>query len=450
MNNPGKTFDLCVIGGGPAGMMAAGRAAACGERVLLLEKNESLGRKLLITGGGRCNVTNAETRRHVLVEKYGERGKFLHSLFARFGSQDTRDFFHSFGLETRVEEENRVFPVTDQAKSVLDVLVRYLDQGGVELRTRSIVKGFKAGEARQLDAVQVGGELIRARRFVLATGGTSHPETGSTGDGFAFLRQLGHTVRDPEASLVPIVVREGAVKALQGLSIQDARLTARFVGNPGPGVTIASGTPAAPGLSRVSERGKLLFTHFGLSGPLALNLSTRIRELERDGLHWDPHGAVTLEIDLLPTQDHGELDRQLLETFQEAPNRKVKNTLQTVVPARFAPVLLEAAGVDGEKPANGVSRAERKAVVAVAKGFSLTFAELRGSRHAIVSSGGVALEEVDFRSMRSRLYENLYLAGDILDFQRRSGGYSLQICWSTGWVAGNSACTGETSHPALS
>lgn len=421
-------------------MMAAGRAAACGERVVLLEKNSAPGRKLLITGGGRCNITNAETRRHVLVEKYGPRGKFLHSLFARFGPSDVRDFFHSYGLETRVEDENRVFPVTDQARSVLDVLLRFMQEGAVAIRTGVSVENLEAapqaGGQRTIAAARTSAGRIEANRFVVATGGTSHPETGSTGDGYRWLRELGHAVRESEASLVPILVREKTVTALQGLALADVRLTAVYrPTRPQDGVGSGESGP------RLTERGKLLFTHFGLSGPLVLNMSSEISNLERRGRSLHGPGNVAIELDLVPSEDHARLDRRLLDAFAEAPNRKIKNTLQNVVPARLGPLLLAASGMDAEKPAHGVTREERKNLVSAIKCFRLTFTGLLGKRHAVVTSGGVSLEEVDFRTMRSLLYENLYLAGDILDFQRRSGGYSLQICWASGWVSGSTWCS---------
>ncbi len=427
-------------------MIAAGRAAASGRRVLLLEKNPSLGRKLLITGGGRCNVTNAETRHQALVERYGSRGKFLHSLFARFGPGDLREFLRVRGLETVVERENRVFPATQSAASVLEVLVRYMREGGVDLRLNSPVDGLETevdgnGRAR-VSSAKAADRSYRADAFIVATGGTSHPETGSTGEGFGWLRKIGHQVKEPEASLVPIRVSEGWVRALQGVALEDARLTARVPG------------AADRADARHSERGKLLFTHFGLSGPLVLNMSTPIKELETEAQRQGvlpPGEGLSLYIDLFPAIDHAALDRRLLDSFAASPRRRPVNLLpaELSLPARLIGVIVQQAGIGAEATASEIRKDERRRVVAALKALRLTFDGLLGARDAIVSSGGVALEEIDFRTMSSRLYPNLYLVGDILDFQRRSGGYSLQICWSSGWVAGDSAAVGGSGESGV-
>ncbi len=443
--------DVCVIGGGPAGMMAAGRAAECGARVLLLEQNRSLGRKLLITGGGRCNVTNAEFRREALVEKYGDRGKFLHSLFARFGPRELIELLERFGLRVVIEEENRAFPETHRASSVLDVLERYMADGGVEVRSGMAVRGLVADEPggagrahspkRRVNAVATEGGMIGARQFILATGGLSRPETGSTGDGLRWLAAVGHTVHIPEPSLVPVRTAEQWVRRLQGLTFDDVRLTAF------PFESAAEPTAGAQGKSipgrrpRLSERGKLLFTHFGLSGPLVLNLSSRFLELSRQS----EDERLRLLIDFIPTVDHGALDRSIRESIAEAPNRKVRNSLPRVLPSRLVPVLLELAHLDPDLPAHSLTRDSRLEIGRLMKALPLTFDGVLGADKAIVTSGGVELEEIEFRTMRSRLIENLYFAGDILDFQRRSGGYSLQICWSSGWVAGTGSASAVVS-----
>lgn len=451
-----ESVGVCVIGGGPAGMIAAGRAAELGADVVLLEKNPRPGRKLLMTGGGRCNVTNAEFRRHVLVEKYGPRGESLHSLFARFGPADLIGFLAARGLGVVIEDDNRVFPETHSAASVLEVLTRYMADGGVRVRTAAAVVGLEADRAdderarqaagidtaagaggpraARVSGVRVGGALIRARKVILATGGLSRPETGSSGDGLRWLAALGHAVRYPEPSLVPVRVEEEWIGRLQGLAIPDARLTAL---PPTPsGVEDRSGPRRRSGV-QLSERGKLLFTHFGLSGPLVLNMSSRISELAHEAGAADER--VRLLVDLMPATDHGSLDQIIRDAISAAPNRKVRNTLPGAIPARLSPVLLELARVDPDLPANSLRREARHEIVQLMKALPLTFAGVLGTEKAVVTSGGVALDEIDFRTMQSRLYENLYFAGDILDFDRRSGGYSLQICWSSGWVAGSAA-----------
>ena len=414
-------------------MMAAGRAAESGARVVLLEKNDRLGKKLLITGGGRCNVTNAEFRRHVLVEKYGERGEFLHSLFARFGPRELIEFLARYGLQTVIEEENRAFPATHRAASVLEVLTRYLSDGRVEVRTVTPVRGLQTDPvSRRVTGVATKGGLVEARSVIVATGGLSRPETGSTGEGLTWLSAIGHSVRIPEPSLVPLRACEPWVARLAGLAFDDARLTALPLSGERP--------PKTP-----SERGKLLFTHFGLSGPLALNLSSRILELARAAGDEEEH--LRLLVDLVPTEDHARLDATIRESLAAAPNRKVRNSLPQALPGRMVPVLLELAKVDPDLPAHSLTRALRLEIVRLVKALPLTFDGLLGTDKAIVTSGGVALEEIDFRTMRSRLFDNLYLAGDVLDFQRRSGGYSLQICWSSGWVAGLASAAAAAKSP---
>ena len=426
-------------------MMAAGRAAELGARVLLLEKNPSLGKKLLITGGGRCNVTNAEFRREVLVEKYGERSEFLHSLFARFGPQQLIEFLETRGLGVVIEAENRAFPETHQAASVLDLLTRYLADGGVEVRRGATVRGLMSGREGRIEGVALDGEEVRAGCVVLATGGLSRPETGSTGDGFRWLSAVGHTVRLPEPSLVPVRVAEPWIRRLQGLSFEDVRLTALPFDAGAGDAPPQNPSSAKRKAKRLSERGKLLFTHFGLSGPLVLNMSSSLLELSRE----NEDERLRLEIDLVPTLDHAALDRSIRDALTATPNKKVRNCLAPALPARLIPLLLELSRVDPDLQANSLPKASRLEIVQLMKRFPLTFDGVLGTDKAIVTSGGVALDEVDFRSMRSRVFENLYLAGDILDFQRRSGGYSLQICWSSGWVAGSAAAESSRGRARL-
>lgn len=404
-------------------MLAAGRAAALGARVTLVEQNRSLGRKLIITGGGRCNVTSNLDDRHTLVARYGARAKGLHSPFARFMPAAMRRFLSERGLDTKVENEGRVFPVTDSAKSVRSVLESYLASGGVRVLTSTRVGALEArGDA--IAAV----ELAEARRItptavILATGGISRPETGSTGDGLHWLERLGHRVRIPEPSLVPVAVREQWVTQLQGIALPDVRLNALLDGK-----------------RRHSATGKLLFTHFGLSGPLVLNLSQHISELAQGG-------PVVLEIDLYPSLDGGALGRELQARFDQSSRRKLRNALGELVPPRIANVVLERAGVDGETPCHSVSREARASIVTGLKALSLTFDSLLGHEKAVVSSGGLDPREIDFRTMASKRYRNLFVAGDVIDVDRRSGGYSLQLCWATGWVAGESAAALAADSP---
>jgi len=421
-------WDIIVIGGGPAGMIAAGRAAERAHeekrtiKILLLEKNEGLGKKLLITGGGRCNVTNAEFDARTLLAKFKGSDKFLFSAFAQRGVQETISFFNTNGMPTKIEEGQRVFPVSNSAKSVWDVLLKYLKAGQVTIRSNAEVTGLVQTEPGVIDGVKIKGtEIIHGKSFVLATGGKSHPETGSTGEGFEWLKKAGHTVIEPSAALVPITVSDAWVKALSGVSLKDAKLT------------LFHGGAKVPGKDGV-KKGKVLFTHFGLSGPAVLNMSAQVGELLE-------YGQVELSLDLLPAHDYSTLNEALQKLFKKEHTKMFKNAITGLIPAAFVPVVLERSGIDPEVECNSVTREERLALMKLLKDIRIRPTGLLGADKAIITSGGVALEEVDFRTMQSRLIPNLYLVGDVLNIDRPSGGYSLQLCWTTGWVAGNSAAS---------
>ncbi|MEK9151589.1 MAG: aminoacetone oxidase family FAD-binding enzyme [Patescibacteria group bacterium] len=414
-------YDVAVIGGGPAGMMAAGRAAQCGARVLLLEKNSSLGAKLLITGGGRSNVTNAEFDRNVFLGKFRDASKFLFSPLAAFGVQDALDFFHAHGMPTKIEAEKRVFPVSDSAQSVWDALVQYMRQGSVTVLSGMEVTGIDAADG-QISGIRLkNGDVVQAHAYILATGGKSRPETGSTGDGFRWLHSIGHTIVEPRPSLVPLRVRESWVYLLSGVSFPEAKLT-----------VFQNGIKQGDKRAFPPRRGKILFTHFGLSGPLVLDMSRDISEFLQ-------YGEVTVSLDLSPRMNIGELDAEVQSLFAPNKNKQIKNSLDGLVAPLLVPVLLRLASIEPEKPVHSISREERLALVRLLKDLRMTVTGLLGEDKAIVTSGGVALEEVDFKTMRSRLYPNLYLVGDILNIDRPSGGYSLQLCWTTGYVAGTAA-----------
>ncbi len=412
------TYDVAVLGGGPAGMMAAGRAAEQGARVVLLEKNPGLGEKLLITGGGRCNITNAQFDVRRLVERYGERGKPLFSVFSRFSSEDTFHFFESRGLRLKIEAEQRAFPVTDDARDVWRVMTGYMKKGGVTIKHESPVLQLMEDGGR-IAAAKTKKETICAEAFILATGGKSHPDTGSTGDGFGWLKTLGIDVIEPDPALVPIAVKEPWIGELAGISLPRVK------------ISIVRGEKILD-----AATGKLLFTHFGLSGPGVLNFSRKIGEAMKDGV-------TELRIDCFPSMDVGALDRTLVAMFDQHKNKQLKNVIGNLVPARLGVAALVLADVDGSTHLYRLSREERMRIGAVLKGFPLTPQSLLGADEAIITSGGAALEEIDFATMRCKKFENLFLAGDILDFDRPSGGFSLQICWATGWIAGESAYSGS-------
>ena len=408
-------WDVVVIGGGPAGMMAAGRAAERGRSVLLLEKNATLGKKLLITGGGRCNVTNAAPQTRTLLSKYKGNDKFLFSAFSQFGMEDTLSFFHQRGMATKVEAEGRVFPVSNSAMSVFDVLMGYMQQSGVRVETLAAVSGLAVdpGTGRIRIKFKDTSEL-QTTACVVATGGIPRPETGSTGEGYAWLKKLGHTIVENDVALVPIALRDAWAKKLGGVTLQNCKLTT-FQNQQKQEV----------------HKGKLLFTHFGISGPTVLNMSKHVGEL----LHY---GDVRIVLDLFPSHDHAQLRQELQGHLVAESNKKLKNTLGKLIPAALVASLLELAGIDGETANHSVRSVDRRAMVALLKAIPLHVQGLLGTDKAVVSSGGVALPEVNFKTMQSRIVPNLYLIGDILNIDRPSGGYSLQLCWTTGFVAGNS------------
>ncbi len=415
----GKIWDLVVIGGGPAGMMAAGRAAERGLNVLLLEKNDHLGKKLLITGGGRCNVTNNELDDRALLAKFKDSGKFLFSAFSQHSVKESLGFFHGNDMPTKEENEKRVFPLSNTSKSVWDVMHRYLKAGDVTVRSNAEVAGFIPEKPGHIDGIKLkGGETIHAHSYVLATGGKSHPETGSTGDGFAWLAKIGHAVTQPKASLVPVSVKDAWVKKLSGFSLPQAKITLFQNG-------------VKQGGKNGSKKGKVLFTHFGLSGPAILNMSGEIDELMK-------YGDVVISLDLLPTHDYSTLNEALQKLFASDDKKKLKNALPALIPASLVPAVMEVSGIDGETFCNSVTREDRLLLVKTLKDMHIHPTGLLGTDKAIITSGGVSLEEIDFKTMRSRLIDNLYIVGDLLDIDRPSGGYSLQLCWTTGWVAGNS------------
>ncbi len=411
-----KTYDVIVIGGGAAGMMAASIAGAQGASVLLLEKNDTLGKKLLISGGGRCNVTNGELDTRTLLAKFNSKtqksDQFLFSAFAQFAVEDTLDFFHTRNMQTKEENDKRIFPVSNSSQSVFDVLVNEMKKTHVEMRSHAEVKKLLKKDG-QITGIELSNkEILTAEAYIVATGGKSHPETGSTGDGFVWLKDLGHTVSETDSALVPLSIKNEWVKELAGITLTDIKITVLQNDN-----------------KYDVKKGKLLFTHVGVTGPTILNMSRDIGELLR-------YGSVELSLDLMPTYDYGTLDTHILEIFAMHSNKKIKNVVSEIVPTALAKIILERASINPEAPCNGITKLERPRLVHTLKTFTLEVKGLLGLSKAVVTSGGVDLKEVDFRTMQSRKYPNLYLIGDILNISRPSGGYSLQLCWTTGYVAG--------------
>ena len=410
---PFSLWDVLVVGGGAAGMMAATVAAEAGQRVLLLEKNGSLGQKLNISGGGRCNITNAEPDVRTLLSHYGKAANFLHSPFARFGMQDTFDFFQSRGLPLTVEARNRAFPVTQKASDVTAVFIKALKRNQVEVVFNCGVTSLNRKGDRIGSVSTTQGEFT-ASTYILATGGLSRPETGSTGAGFGWLKGLGHTIRQPSPGIVPLATREKWVEKLGGKTVE-GRVTFYLDGK-----------------RQFRTEGRVLFTHFGLSGPTILNSAARVGELLQSG-------KVTAEIDLFPTLDAGACDRHLLALLDLHKNKTLRTVLKEWLPGgvwQLPHILLPT--LDTDVRVHSLSRDDRKQLVNLVKAIPLTISHLMGYDRAVVADGGVDLREIDMKSMRSRLISNLQIVGDLLDVNRPSGGYSLQLCWTTAYVAGQS------------
>ena len=405
-------FDVIIIGGGAAGMMSAGTAAARGKKVLLLEKNPELGRKLRISGGGRCNITNATFDTRTLLTRYGTADKFLFSPFSVYGVKETLDFFHKKDLLTKVEAESRVFPVSEKAEDVARTLENYIATTNVTIRKNCSVTGLMTEKGKVIGVETKQGNYF-AKSVILATGGTSRPDTGSTGDGYAWLSTIGHSVTTPTPTLVPIALKEKWVASVSGLTLPKATISVY------QNQTLITKTV-----------GKVLFTHTGLSGPGILNLSNLIADTL-------PHGEMKLRLNVT----EGQNEEVLLEAFKasclETPNKKIKNVLPLFVPSGLVPAVLENTNLDAERLLNSITRSERHALISNMRGLEVTISHLLGSDKAIVANGGVALTEVDFKTMSSKLYKNLFIVGDMLDIKRPSGGYSLQLCWTTGYIAGS-------------
>lgn len=408
-------FDVVVIGGGPAGMIAAARASERGRAVLLLEKNPKLGKKLSITGGGRCNVTNNKQVVRDMLGQYKGSGKFLFSTFMQFGVKESIDWFKGKGVDLVEENEGRLFPSTLQAETIRHTLEQELEKQEVLVKRGCEVTGISFDKKKKKFVIKTIAETFETSSCVVATGGTSRPETGSTGEAFEWLKLFGHTIIPNNMALVPLKVRATWIARLAGVTLPHIKL-ALYSNEKKHSV----------------HKGKLLFTHVGVTGPTVLNLSSTVGELLENG-------SVTLKIDLLPDIDAGEAKKRLQELLSESSNKKIKNILSELVPTVVGNVLLEEIKIDGETPAHSVTKIERIRLLSILKAFPLPVKGLLGSDKAVVSAGGVTLEEINFKTMESLIVPGLYLIGDVLNIDRPSGGYSLQLCWSTGFVAGDHA-----------
>jgi len=401
-----------VIGGGASGLMAAGVAGARGKKVLLLEKNKKVGEKLRITGGGRCNITNNTLDLRTLLARYGDAEQALYSSYSQFGVKGTFEFFESLDPPLKTEANNRTFPQSENALDVVKVLEKYCKENGVTILTNTPVEKIITESALVTKIVTKGGAYT-AKSIILATGGISHPETGSTGDGFKFLKDLGHTIASPTPSIVPIAVSDLWVKSLAGVTAQSIKINFFALGK-----------------KQFSKSGSLLFTHFGLSGPLILNCAKDIADLFY-------LGAVTGTIDLFPKKDFNIVEAELIGLFDSNKNKIFKNALKEFVPPGMPSGLLTLMpSVLAEKKVHSITKEERKTMIHLLKALPFTVEGLMGFDKAVVADGGVLINEIDMRTMQSKKYKNLYVTGDLLHITRPSGGYSLQLCWTTGYVAG--------------
>ncbi len=413
MNDTNK-YNLIVIGGGPSGMMMAGRAADLGARVLLLEKNKILGKKLKLTGGGRCNITNAEFDVRKFLENFPESKEFLYSPFSKFSSKDTFDFFEGKGLPLVVETRKRAFPKTQKATDVVAVMEKYVKRNGIEIKVGVRIKSIENKDGKIVSVKTSKDEEFFADNFAIATGGLAVPGTGSTGDGLSMLKKLGHIISQPNPNIVPLTTDEEWVHSLSGTTLSFMKIS--FFQD---------------GKAKIKKTGKILFTHFGVSGPLILNSAYEVKKLLTTG-------NVTASIDMFPDTEENELERRILNLFDKNKNKLAKNILPEILPAKLAEIILALPDLNlSEREVNSITKEERKKLVKKIKNLTFEITGTLGFDKAVVADGGVVLEEVDFKNMTSKLYPNLYLLGDILNVNRPSGGFSLQLCWTTGWVAGS-------------
>ncbi len=408
--------DVIVIGGGASGMMAAGRASERGLKVLLIEKNKELGKKLSITGGGRCNILNAEDDTKKLLENYGDASKFLHSSFAQHGMKDSMKFFEDRNLPIVVEARKRAFPESQDARDVTKVMKKYVTDHNVELKLNTRVQRFMI-EDGEITGIKTNKGIFRAKNYILSTGGSAREDTGSTGEGVQWLKELGHTVHEPNPNIVPLTVEDEWVKGLSGTTLSFMKIT--------------FGSDRKKINGRFSMKGKILFTHFGLSGPLILNSAYKVKQLLK-------HGHVKATIDMYPDTEVGTLRNRLLELFNVNKNKTLKNILKEFVPHGMTEGVLSQISPELQNmKVHSVGKDERNALADRLKAMPLTINGTMGMDWAVISDGGVDLKEIDMKTMCSKLHNNLYFTGDVLNINRPSGGYSLQLCWTTGWVAGS-------------
>lgn len=407
---------MIVVGGGAAGMMAAVFAARNGQNVQLLEKNEKLGKKLFITGKGRCNITNAADIEDLFTAVISN-PKFLYSGFYSFTNQQVIDFFEELGVKTKIERGERVFPVSDHSSDVIAAFSRELKLLGVSVSLHTEVRELLCEQDKVCGVLLTNGKKMKADAVIVATGGISYPSTGSTGDGYRFAKETGHRVTELLPSLVPMEVRQWYAKELQGLSLRNIE------------IRITDGKKKL-----YEEFGEMLFTHYGVTGPVILSASSVVGKTLRKK-------ELTLHIDLKPALSEEQLDKRILREFDANHNKQYKNSIDSLFPAKLKPVMIELSEIEPEKKVNEITKEERQRLVHLIKDFTMTLTGLRSYNEAIITKGGVSVKEVDPGTMESKKMKGLYFAGEVLDLDAVTGGYNLQIAWSTGYLAGmNAGC----------
>ena len=404
-------MKVIVVGGGAAGMMAAFWAAKEGDDVILLEQNEKLGKKLFITGKGRCNVTNAcgieELLDHVVTNK-----EFLYSGFYSFSNEMVIELLEKLGCSMKIERGNRVFPLSDHSSDVIRALEQGLRQNGVEIRLNTKVKNILKDNGCAAGVRLAGGDTVKADKVIVATGGMSYPSTGSTGDGYRFARENGHHITELVPALVPLQTAGDICSRLQGLSLRNIKAVL-----------------TADGKKVYDEFGEMLFTHFGVSGPVILSASSHLKQYRGKKLE--------LHIDWKPALSDEQLDHRILRDFQKVMNKEFKNSLDHLLPKKAIPVMIELSGIPGHKKVNEITKEERRRLLSLMKDFTLTVTGARGFKEAIITQGGIDVKEIDPGTMESKKIKGLYFAGEVLDLDAVTGGFNLQIAWSTGYLAGS-------------
>ena len=404
-------MKVVVIGGGPAGIMAAASAAMYGANVLLIEQNSYLGKKMSITGKGRCNITNACDIRD-FIANIPVNGKFMHSAFYAFSNDDMINLLTRYGVETKIERGNRVFPVSDKAKTVVDALKAYAKDSGVRAIQDKVLSVKKTDDGFLLNLEKR--EKLKADRVIIATGGASYTATGSTGDGYRFAKALGHTIIPPTPSLVPLTTSGNIAKSLMGLSLKN----------------ISIKISDTNGKKLYEDFSEMLFTHFGVSGPVILSASSHLRDFSK---------KYVLSIDLKPALDEEALDKRILRDFSKELNKDFVNSLDDLLPKKLIPVVIELSGIPERKKVRDITKHERNKLCKLLKNFTLEINGARPINEAIITSGGVCVKEINPKTMESKIVSGLYFAGEVIDVDAYTGGFNLQIAYSTGHLAGENA-----------